>query len=95
MRTDNREGRKFCTQCGSPLKPVCPACGAGTSRETHPDPFVDYLFDLDEPEAVDAVARMRRRLRAPSLSADDFIDSIAQVGMPLTTSRLRNLSNRI
>jgi hypothetical protein len=45
----------------------------------HPDPFVDYLFDLDEPEAVDAVARMRGRLRAPSLSADDFIDSIAQV----------------
>jgi predicted nucleic acid-binding protein len=61
----------------------------------HPDPFVDYLFDLDEPEAVDAVARMRGRLRAPSLSADDFIDSIAQVGMPLTASRLRNLSNRI
>jgi predicted nucleic acid-binding protein len=61
----------------------------------HPDPFVDYLFDLDEPEAVDAVARMRGRLRAPSLSPDDFIDSIAQVGMPLTASRLRNLSNRI
>ena len=61
----------------------------------HPDPFVDYLFDLDEPEAVDAVARMRSRLRAPSLSPDDFIDSIAQVGMPLTASRLRNLSNRI
>ncbi len=61
----------------------------------HPDPFVDYLFDLDEPEAIDAVARMRSRLRAPSLSPDDFIASIAQVGMPLTASRLRNLSNRI
>lgn len=61
----------------------------------HPDPFVDYLFDLDEPEAVGAVARMRGRLRAPSLSADDFIDSIAQIGMPLTALRLRNLANRI
>jgi class 3 adenylate cyclase len=27
--TDNREGRKFCAQCGQPLKLVCSACGAG------------------------------------------------------------------
>src|SRR5260370_28326290 len=26
--TDNREGRKFCAQCGTPLKAVCPSCGA-------------------------------------------------------------------
>ena len=26
--TDNREGRKFCAQCGQPLKLGCPACGA-------------------------------------------------------------------
>src|SRR5215469_5967327 len=25
---DNREGRKFCTQCGSPLAAKCPRCGA-------------------------------------------------------------------
>jgi class 3 adenylate cyclase/tetratricopeptide (TPR) repeat protein len=25
---DNREGRKFCTQCGSPLEAKCPRCGA-------------------------------------------------------------------
>src|SRR5713101_2353849 len=25
--TDNREGRKFCAQCGTPLKAVCPSCG--------------------------------------------------------------------
>jgi hypothetical protein len=61
----------------------------------HPDPFVEYLFDLDEPEAITAIAGMRSRLRAPSLSPDDFIDSIAQVGMPLTVSRLRRHANRI
>ena len=61
----------------------------------HPDAFVEYLFDLDEIEAIAAVARMRRRLRAPPLNPDGFIDSIAQVGMPLTASRLRNLANRI
>jgi class 3 adenylate cyclase/tetratricopeptide (TPR) repeat protein len=26
--TENREGRKFCAQCGSALAPACPACGA-------------------------------------------------------------------
>src|SRR5713226_2782839 len=25
--TDNRAGRKFCAQCGAPLKAVCPWCG--------------------------------------------------------------------
>jgi class 3 adenylate cyclase/tetratricopeptide (TPR) repeat protein len=24
---DNREGRKFCAQCGTPLRATCPACG--------------------------------------------------------------------
>jgi hypothetical protein len=61
----------------------------------YPDPFVDYLFDLDEPEAIAATARMRSRLRAPALSSDDFIDSIAQIGMPLTASRLRRHAHRI
>jgi class 3 adenylate cyclase/tetratricopeptide (TPR) repeat protein len=26
--SDNREGRKFCTNCGVPLVPYCPKCGA-------------------------------------------------------------------
>ena len=26
--TENREGRKFCAECGSPLATACPACGA-------------------------------------------------------------------
>src|SRR2546421_173161 len=25
---ENRPGRKFCSQCGSPLSVACPACGA-------------------------------------------------------------------
>jgi predicted amidophosphoribosyltransferase len=26
--SDNREGRKFCVQCGQALKLACPSCGA-------------------------------------------------------------------
>jgi hypothetical protein len=61
---------------------------------THPDAFVDDLFDLDEHKAIGAIGKMRSRLRAPSLSPADFIDSISQVGMPLTASRLRRHANR-
>jgi predicted nucleic acid-binding protein len=61
----------------------------------HPDAFVDDLFDLDESEAISAIGKMRSRLRAPSLSPGEFIDSIAQVGMPLAASRLRHHANRI
>ena len=61
----------------------------------HPDSFVDCLFDLDEADAIGAIAGMRGRLRAPAMSPDDFIDSLAQVGMPLTVSRLRRRANRI
>src|SRR5215472_11740887 len=27
---DNRDGQRFCTQCGSPLAAKCPRCGAST-----------------------------------------------------------------
>src|ERR1700730_15983259 len=37
--TDNREGRKFCAQCGQPLKLVCPACG------THNEPGERFCGD--------------------------------------------------
>ncbi len=61
----------------------------------HPDDFVEYLFDLDEDEAFAAIAKMRNRLRAPSMTPKEFIDSIEQVGMPQTASRLRNSAPRL
>jgi hypothetical protein len=29
-RNENREGRKFCVQCGKALKLACPSCGASS-----------------------------------------------------------------
>jgi class 3 adenylate cyclase len=31
--SDNREGRKFCTSCGTPLVATCPKCGAAIQPE--------------------------------------------------------------
>jgi hypothetical protein len=60
----------------------------------HSDAFVDDLFDLDARAAIGAIAKMRGRLRSPPLSPADFIDSIAQVGMPLSAPRLRRHAKR-
>jgi predicted nucleic acid-binding protein len=59
--------------------------GIGVS---HPDGFVDYLFDLDEDEALAAVAKMRGRLRAPSMTPSELIDSIKKAGLPTVATRL-------
>jgi hypothetical protein len=61
----------------------------------HPDAFVAYLFAVEEEEALAAIAKMRNRLRAPSMTPQEFIESIGQVGMPLTASRLRSSLTRI
>jgi hypothetical protein len=31
--SDNREGRKFCTNCGTPLIATCPKCGVAIQPE--------------------------------------------------------------
>lgn len=60
-----------------------------------PDVFADYLFDLDEDEALAAVAKMRGRLRAPPMSSAEFIDSIERAGLSLVGARLRRNATRI
>ncbi len=55
----------------------------------HPDDFVDNLFDLNEDEAFAAAAGMRGRLRAPSMTPKQFIESIEKAGLPQTAVRLR------
>ena len=43
--SDNREGRKFCVQCGQALKLACPSCGAPS------EPAENWSY----PDSVDGV----------------------------------------
>jgi class 3 adenylate cyclase/tetratricopeptide (TPR) repeat protein len=48
--TENREGRKFCAECGSSLAPVCPTCGAAN------EPGERFCGECGAPLAAPAVA---------------------------------------
>lgn len=64
-------------------------------QATHPDDFVDYLFDLDEEEAFAAIAKMRSRLRTPSMAPKELIESLEKVGLTRTAASLRANVTRI
>jgi predicted nucleic acid-binding protein len=54
-----------------------------------PDVFANYLLDLDEDEALSALAKMRARLKNPSMTPVEFVDSVEKAGLPFVASRLR------
>jgi len=55
-----------------------------------PDEFASYLLDLDEDAALEALAKMRCRLKNPSMTPAEFVDSIEKAGLPFAASRLRS-----
>jgi serine/threonine protein kinase len=46
---DNREGRRFCAQCGGSLAPACPSCGASN------EPGERFCGDCGKPLAAEVV----------------------------------------
>ncbi len=60
-----------------------------------PDTFANYLLDLDEDEVLSALAKMRERLKAPPMTPQEFVESIARAGLPATASRLRQYTTRL
>lgn len=60
-----------------------------------PDQFANHLLNLDEDEALAALARMRSRLKNPPMTASEFIDSFAKAGLPTMARRLRSHAARL
>jgi len=58
-----------------------------------PDEFANYLLDLDEDAVVEALTKMRERLKNPSMSAAGFVNSLERAGLPIAASRLRSPLN--
>jgi len=58
-----------------------------------PDEFANYLLDLDEDAVLEALTKMRKRLKNPSMSAAGFVNSLERAGLRLAASRLRSPLN--
>jgi len=55
----------------------------------HPDEFLLNQLDLNEAAALFAIRAMRARLKSPPRSAEEFVETFDQLGLPMTASRLR------
>ena len=55
----------------------------------HPDIFLCDMLELDPAKAVMAVQRHRRSLRNPSLSVNEYLDSLQRQRLPAFVSALR------
>ena len=60
-----------------------------------PDTFLDHIFNIDENAAFEAVAKVRGRLRRPTMNPSEFIDSIKKAGLPGIAARLGLAPSRI
>jgi hypothetical protein len=55
----------------------------------HPDVFVEHLLDLNAEAVCDAVRRIRRRLAAPPMTAEQLLATYESRGLAISASILR------
>jgi hypothetical protein len=65
------------------------ALGAFGVQAVRPDDFIADAVDLDQERAVEALGRMRARLRRPEITADAMLDRLAALGLRQTADILR------
>ena len=58
----------------------------------HPDDFLNYQIDLNEAAVVLAAQRCRRRLTRPTMTSDEYLDTLEKQQLPKSVSRLRPYS---
>lgn len=61
----------------------------------HPDDFIQNQLDLRQIAAIEAVKKMRARLKNPPLSATELIDRLERSQLPLTAAMLRQAEGLI
>lgn len=54
----------------------------------HPDDFVRFQFDFDNARVIVAAERVRRRLKNPEISAEEYLDILARQGLTKTAAVL-------
>lgn len=55
----------------------------------HPDEFISDLLDLNPARVLTAIAQCRRSLKNPPKTAEEYLDTLLQQGLPETVSQLR------
>lgn len=55
----------------------------------HPDVFIRHLIDLEPDAVVESVQMVRARLKKPSVSVDQYLNTLLRQGLVETVSGLR------
>ena len=61
----------------------------------HPDEFIEHQLGLSEAVVIGCAKRIRSRLINPEKSADEYLESLASAGLPVTAEKLREFSELI
>lgn len=61
----------------------------------HPDDFILHLIELDPTAVCAAASRQRRTLKNPPKTAEEYLDILTLVGLPLSASKIREFCREI
>ncbi len=61
----------------------------------HPDEFIEHQFGLSPGEVIAAAKRIRKRLQNPERSAEEYLETLAAHGLPVTADLLRGFAELI
>lgn len=56
----------------------------------HPDEFVDNLFDLDQAAVIEAARQQRQMLKKPSITAEQYLETMLRQGLVQSSKALSN-----
>ena len=61
----------------------------------HPDEFIEHQFGLSPGAVIAAAKRIRERLKNPRRSTEEYLETLASLGLPVTADLLRGFSELI